>query len=289
LDKELIESFRIPKLEAKVRLSDCDPELFQSIHSKSALKKKIRKELIFLNGNPGLSGNYVVEGDLIEVYKSDSSKVNAQIHLDLDLLYEDEYLAVINKPPGILVSGNKKRTVEHALRHNLKVSNESDALEFPEAIHRLDFATSGSLLIGKTKKAVIELNRLFENRAIEKKYNAICIGEIDQEGEIKSCIEGKEAHTSYSVLESKPHPKYGSLNLLDISLHTGRRNQIRIHLLQQGNPIFGDQKYGIEGLVPKGVGLFLHSRSMSFAHPFTEEIISVEAPLPSKFEKLMNK
>ena len=286
--KSIIESIFIPGELEGTRLSDIDIELFQTVRSKSALKKNIRNGLIELNSKPGNSGDYVSAGDEICVYQNNDKKANAQINMAIEVLYEDEYLAVVNKPAGILVSGNKRKTLENALKHNLKTSNEVDALEYPEPIHRLDFATSGALLIGKTKKAVIELNQIFENRKIKKKYLAVCIGEISEKGEITSPVEGKKARSTFRILDSRRHGSFKKLNLLELDLHTGRRNQIRIHLASLGNPIYGDQKFSAADIHFKGTGFFLHSLSLDLKHPFTGKEISVKAGPPRKFERLFS-
>ena len=204
----------------------------------------------------------------------------------MDILYEDEHLAVIYKPAGILVSGNKRFTIENALAFNLTKSKEADALLRPEPIHRLDYPTSGALLIGKTVRAVMALNQKFEDRSIFKSYTAVTIGNMNEAGTIETPIDDKPSRSDYKKLISITSEKYSALNLIALNPHTGRRHQLRKHLSQLGHPIFGDHLYGVEGLILKGKGLFLHATQLQFEHPITKEEIVVIAPLPKKFLKL---
>jgi len=209
-----------------------------------------------------------------------------QLELPLEVLYEDQTLAIVYKPAGIVVSGNQFRTLENALPYNLQMSAHADALLVPEPIHRLDYPTSGVLLVGKTHQAVIALNQLFERKDIQKVYHAVTIGQMPSTGSLNEPIDDKPSYTTYQVLQSVPSPKYNCLNLVELRPQTGRKHQLRIHLANLGNPIFGDKDYGQEGLILQGKGLYLHASSLTFQHPFTKETISVHKDLPKKFRKL---
>lgn len=286
MNKQLIESHHISSLVHRKRLSDYQTEYFLTIASKSALKKAIKKDLIFLNGEIGKSYDYVDNGDIIEIYKVDSLIDNQRIDLKLEILYEDDYLAVIYKPAGIVVSGNRHWTIQNALANNLKFSSQKDALKRPEPIHRLDYPTSGALLIGKTSELVIKLNQMFKEKVIQKTYHAVAIGHIKDEGSIELEIDGKPSKTLYKVLEKVPSPKFEYLNLVELQPHTGRKHQLRIHLSEIGYPILGDLEYGKDGFILKGKGLYLHASLLSFIHPKTGEIVAVKTELPKKFKKL---
>ena len=286
---ELLESKILPSLEDKLRLSDLPAGMFHQVSSRKAFKNALKKGLVKLNDKPAYTADFVQGGELIEIFEEANQKARPKIDLTLEVLFEDEYLAVVNKPAGILVSGNKKWTLENALSSNLKKSNEEGALENPEPIHRLDYPTSGVLLIGKTRKMVILLNHLFEERKVQKIYHAVTIGKIEQKGVCKSEIENKVCKSTFQVISSIESPKYGFLNLVQLSPHTGRRHQLRIHMAEMGNPIFGDLKYGKEGLISKGAGLFLHASSLHFIHPVTGLELNIEKPLPKKFLKLFPK
>ncbi len=288
LDDELIkvESYIVPEMD-RVRLSDFfKADQFKTIHSRKAMKNAIKKGLVRINGEQGYTGDYISGGELIDIYQPKTQKIKASIDFSLDVLFEDDHLAVVNKPCGIVVSGNKQWTLENALAPNLVKSPKEDALQRPEPVHRLDYPTSGALLIAKTAQAVMRLNTLFEERQIAKTYIAVTIGLLNGSGRISTPIDKKTASTEFTILHIIPSPKYTFLNLTELKPNSGRRHQLRIHMTEMGNPIFGDLKYGQEGLMLKGKGLYLHAFSLSFIHPFTSEAMNIHAPLPKKFIKL---
>ena len=284
-----IETHKVPQLDIRIRLSDYTPVIFKSIFSKKGIKKAIKKGWVTIDGDVGYTSDYIAGGETIELFQSKTPQNKPIIDIPLEVIYEDEYLAIINKPSGVVVSGNKKYILENALPNALKKSLKSDALLRPEPIHRLDYPTSGALLIGKTTKVVILLNKMFEERKIQKKYYAITIGVQKDSGFIETHIDDKPSKSEYRIISSLDSRKYESLNLVELIPHTGRRHQLRIHLASIGNPILGDINYGKEGLIGKGNGLYLHASSLAFTHPITESMVSVVIPLPKKFQKLFPK
>jgi len=281
-----IEVHKVPQLENRTRLSDYAPGIFKTIFSKKGIKKAIKKGMVTINGDLGYTSNYITGGETITLFRSTILTNKPIITINLEVLYEDDYLAIINKPSGIVVSGNKKYTLENALPKTLKKSSQVDALLRPEPIHRLDYPTSGALLIGKTSQAVILLNKMFEARKIEKVYYAITLGKINDTGIIESLIENKECKSTYKTIYRLESRKYKSLNLVKLIPHTGRRHQLRIHLASIGNPIFGDLKYGKNNFTGKGNGLYLQASSLVFYHPLINKKVLVTIPLPKKFLKL---
>lgn len=201
------------------------------------------------------------------------------------MLFEDEHLAAIHKPAGILVSGNSFKTIANALDQNLKRSNLPDATT-PQPVHRLDYATTGVLLVGKTSSSIRALNIIFENRAVSKTYYAVTIGEMEDKGEITSEVDGKKSQSNYTLCESVPSERFGKLNLVKLEPQTGRRHQLRIHLASIGNPMLGDKEYGIENLILNGKGLYLHAYSLKFIHPFTNEEMYLKDELSQRFKKI---
>jgi len=192
----------------------------------------------------------------------------------------------VYKPAGIVVSGNRKYTLENALSYNLQKSKQKDALLRPEPVHRLDYPTSGLILIGKTSEALIKLNAMFESKTIAKTYYAVSVGYLKDSGIIEAEIENKKCKTHFIVRNRKESRKYGSLNLVELNPLTGRKHQLRIHLALEDSPILGDDKYGQRGRTGKGNGLYLHASGLRFAHPITGEHISESMELPKKFKKL---
>lgn len=195
---------------------------------------------------------------------------------------------MIHKPAGILVSGNSFKTIANALVQNIKQSNLPDATK-PQPVHRLDYATTGILLVGKTSGSIRTLNRLFEDKKIEKTYYAVTIGDMNVNGNISSEIDGKTSESRYTVLESVSSKRFGKLNLVKLKPKTGRRHQLRKHLSSIGLPILGDVVYGIDNLILSGKGLYLHAYSLNFIHPITNKQVYLKDELPIKFHKIFKK
>lgn len=196
-------------------------------------------------------------------------------------------MAVINKPAGILVSGNSFKTIDNALEQNIAKSNLADATK-PRPVHRLDYPTTGLLLIGKTSASILALNKLFENKEITKTYLAVTIGKMSIEGTTTTMVDNKKALSKYNVIKSVNSKKFAYLNLVKLRLETGRKHQLRVHLSSIGNPILGDAQYGIEGKIIKGKGLYLHAYSLDFIHPFTNDKMSFKKEPHKKFAKLFS-
>jgi 23S rRNA pseudouridine1911/1915/1917 synthase len=271
--------------EKPIRFQEYAVGIFKTIPTKSGIKKAIKKELIFIDGIIATTSKYISGGEKIELYQSEKSSNFERLKLELEVLFEDNYLGIIYKPAGIIVSGNKFVTIANALAQNLKKSNQSDAVK-PQPIHRLDYPTSGILLIGKTSAAITELGKLFEHKEIYKTYFAVSIGVMKTQGHIKSLIDDKEAFTNYEILQSVKSERFEFLNLVKLSPKTGRKHQLRKHLLTIGNPILGDKEHFLEDKILNGKGLYLHAATLEFIHPFTKEKISITKELPKKFTKI---
>lgn len=267
--------------DSKQRITDYLVGVFNPINTKSSIKKAIKKEEITINGVIAKTSDFISGGERIE-YRQETVK-KPLLELKLEVLYEDDFLAIINKPAGMEVSGNKLRTIENALRFNLKPSQQNDAILNPEPIHRLDYPTSGALLIGKTHQSIRLLNQMFEAKSIKKVYYAITMGDINKEGELNTMVDSKDANTVYIKEYQVASQRFKALNLLRLQPSTGRKHQLRIHLSEIGNPILGDKQYGKEEFILKGKGLYLHAKSLHFRHPVSNDLINVEAPLPKKF------
>lgn len=281
----VLENHTVLHQKIPIRIQEYAVGIFKTVATKSAIKKAIKKELILVNGLPTSTSRIMVGGDIITLLQSEEKETYRQLELDLDVVYEDDYLAVIQKPAGILVSGNKFKTVDNALLQNLEKSTQSDAVR-PRPVHRLDYPTTGCLLVGKTSSSIQALNELFEQKKIQKIYHAIVIGHMKSSGVINSEIDGKQSESHFQVIETVNSNRFEFLTLVELSPKTGRRHQLRIHLASLGNPILGDQEYGKEDLILKGKGLYLHASSLQFAHPFTQEHLEINSPIPLKFKKI---
>lgn len=275
----------VPKKIKPARLQEYGVGIFSTFSTKSALKKALKKQYINVNGKIATSATYITGGETIKLNIPEEKVPKKKLDFQLKVLFEDEHLALIHKPAGILVSGNKFKTIANALPQNLHPGKHPDATK-PQPVHRLDYETTGVLLVGKTSDSIRALNKMFENKEMAKTYYAVTIGKMNRDGEITSEIDGKHSHSVYSLNKSVSSKRFGQLNLVRLIPLTGRRHQLRKHLAGIGNPILGDKEYGMENLILKGKGLYLHAASLRFKHPFTNEVIHVKDELPEKFRKI---
>lgn len=229
--------------------------------------------------------------------------------LDLDIVYEDDSLLIVNKPPGLVVhpgAGNPGGTLMNGLLHH------APALEsVPRAgiIHRLDKDTSGLLLIGKTLEAHTELVRMLAMRDISRIYLAVCNGVLTGGGSIdapigrhrvdrkRMCVrdDGKPAVTHYTVLE-----RFAAHSSIRVRLETGRTHQIRVHFASRRHALVGDPVYGGRLALPAGAGdelvdvlrrfrrQALHAAELRLDHPLSHEPLRVEAALPEDMQSLLD-
>ena len=275
----------VPDISSPIRLQEYGVGIFIAALTKSALKKAIKKKFITVNNVIATSGTLINGGECISLSIPKEASPNKKLLFPLKVLFEDDHLAVIHKPAGILVSGNSFKTIANALAQNIQPSNLPDATK-PQPVHRLDYATTGVLLVGKTSSCIRALNRMFEEKKVEKTYYAVAIGEMNERGEITSEIEGKKSQSNYKLLESVSSKRFGKLNLVELKPQTGRRHQLRKHLSSINNPILGDKEYGIEKLILNGKGLYLHAYSLNFIHPFTNKQVCLKDEVPKRFKKI---
>lgn len=215
--------------------------------------------------------------------------------IPLEILYQDDDLAVVVKPCGMVVhpaAGNEDGTLVNALLHHLEHLGSIGGETRPGIVHRLDKDTSGLLLVAKNDASQLSLSRQLQERQMEKHYRALVDGAISQdEGRIEAAIarskkdrkkmavdpEGREAITEWRVLA-----RGRACTLLDVHILTGRTHQIRVHMKHIGHPVCGDPIYGS----PRGAKvprLMLHAWSLSFTHPSSGERMTFTAPLPEAF------
>ena len=282
---ELKETHIVPKLENTIRFQEYAVGIFKIIPTKSGIKKAIKRKLIFINGNLASTSKYISGNEKIELFQPKDTTTFKKLELDIEVLFEDDYLAIVFKPSGILVSGNKFVTIANGLSKNLIKSTQYDAVK-PQPVHRLDYPTSGVLLVGKTRSSINTLSKIFKNKEIKKTYFAITIGKMDAKGILNFNIDTKNATTEYEVLKSEPSKRFKYLNLVKLKPKTGRKHQLRKHLYTISNPILGDKEYYLKNSILKGKGMYLHAYSLDFRHPITEEKIIVCKELPKKFKKI---
>lgn len=285
-NKELVETHIVPKLELPIRLQEYGVGIFKTLPSKSGFKKAIKKNLVRVNNKIATTALFIKGGETIELFQnSELPSAIQKLKFPLKVVFEDDYLAVIEKPPGVLVSGNTFVTIYNALPQNLQKSTLEDAVR-ATPIHRLDYPTSGLLLVGKTSTSIRALYKLFEHKDIQKTYAAITIGKMETEGTINQVLEEKEAITQYKVEKTVVSERFEYLNLVKLTPITGRRHQLRKHLFSLGNPILGDKDYFLEHKILKGKGLYLHATTLAFTHPITHKKLHITSEFPKKFKKI---
>lgn len=283
----IIEQHTVPDNLERIRLLDYALLIFKTIPSRSGMKKVIKSGSILVDGQPGHPSSWVLEGQQITLVDLEN-RPPKPLNMNLEIIFEDEHIAVINKPSGIEVSGNKYYTIQNALVANISPSKEPDALKWPRPVHRLDMPTSGLLLVSKTASALMNLGQQFEKRGVQKTYRAIVAGNLSGSGEIDTQINGQDALTQYRFVSRCHSLKTEWLSLVDLMPYTGRTHQLRIHMANHGYPIVGDKLYG-SGPLLVGKGLFLSSVILHFTHPQSGEPIKISINQPRKFDALFDR
>lgn len=285
---------------ASARLSDFVIEKFESLVSASGARKAIKRGRIRLNGVICAdTGRRLKQGDCIELLAATAQEPQEKVKLELSIVFEDtDFIAVI-KPAGIETRGHRIRTLEHAVFHQLSpwdghtpVTNESSIpplLSAPTAVHRLDYETTGLVLLAKSERALPALSQLFQKRQITKSYQAIVQGLTPEKGELTSSVDGLQCHSHFQRLAQARSLQNQWLSHLELTPTSGRRHQLRKQLSELGHPIVGDSKYSEPGRYLKGKGLFLAATGLCFEHPFTSETLKLSAPLPRKFQSLLER
>ncbi len=279
---KIIETHIVPALEKPIRLSDYLVGIFEQLPSRKSTKKALKRKEIQYNGSVATSGVWVTEGATIQLLDLESQAPKIY-EIDLPIIYEDDYFAVVNKPAGLVTSGNQFRTLSNSLSGNVQPSPLPDAWKYPKPVHRLDSATSGLVVVSKTSKAHLALSQLFEKREIQKTYQAIVVGKTPPNGTITQLIDNQEATTHFETLKTIPSLRNGFLSLVRLSPKTGRTHQLRIHLSGMGHPIVGDTIYGEKGKTLLHKGLFLVAVGLAFEHPISRKGVTIEIEVPRKF------
>lgn len=299
---ELNSEIIVEDLEDKVRL-----DLFlaeETGWSRSQVKLQIDSDRAIVNGKPRKAGFLIKNGDKINLsFSKEILEINAEAeNIPLDIIYEDEDFAIINKPQGMVVHpapGAYNHTLVNALLYYFEnLSTGSDKIR-PGIVHRIDKDTSGLLVVAKNDKSHESLAGQIAEHSCFRHYLALLEGNLkDDSGTIDTFISrstkdrkmmavsesGKRAITHYKVLE-----RYGNYCLVEFVLETGRTHQIRVHSKHLGHPIVGDKTYGFKNQKFNLEGQLLHAYKLELTHPTSGKRLSFECEIPDYFTKILNK
>ena len=268
-------------IEDGLRIDRYCSQHISELTSLKRAKKWVKQGSILLEGELVETSRFVEKGDCLTIiYPIQTAEIWKK---KIEVLYEDDFLAVVYKPPGIPVSGNRFKTLRNALPSNLKGSSELDRLSRPEPVHRLDKKTQGLVLVAKTNHSRHLLGQIFEERRVEKEYQCLCLGALE-DGESIEEIDGKSARTTWQVLSVQKSHFTGTISHLKVQIHTGRQHQIRKHLFWIEHPILGDNLYCFAHPL-RSKGLYLFATSLRFTHPITMQVIDITLDCPEKIQR----
>lgn len=296
-------AINVDREDAGVRIDKWLSEQTDIDLTRSAVAKLIESAKVIVNGK-AVSKSYKIQADdVVDVEIPDPVESNVLPEdIPLDIVYEDRYLLVVNKPQGMVVhpaAGNYTGTLVNALlfRHKDELSGINGVIR-PGIVHRIDKNTSGLLIVAKTDKAHIGLAEQIKAHSFTREYEAICVGRFkeksgtvdapigrDKRDRKRMCVtqaNSKNAITHYEVIEEFPNHSY-----VKFRLETGRTHQIRVHCAYLGHPILGDDVYGKPYQGCKGQ--CLHARKIGFVHPISGEYLEFTSELPEYFTKLLEK
>lgn len=271
--------------------------------TRSQAKKLIEEGLVQVEGRVSKPAYKIGAGEKVVVQVPPPERLElVPEEVPFEILYQDRDLAVIVKPPGVVVhpaAGHFQGTLVHGLLKRLKDLSGIGGKLRPGIVHRLDKETSGLMVVAKNDPAHLALTRLFKSREIEKWYLALVHGvpepragfievpvgrhPVHRKKMLAGAPQGREAKTFYRVREA-----FSKTALLEVRPYTGRTHQIRVHLSFIGHPILGDPLYGgrrPQG--PKAPRTMLHAWRLKFRHPLKDEVLAFEAPLPPDFKALL--
>ncbi len=269
--------------------------------TRSNIKNLIDLGKVTVNGEAVKAGRKIFAGDQVHVFLiPDAPSALLPEDIPLDIVYQDEDMAVINKPQGMVVhpaAGNKRGTLVNALLYSLEDLSGIGGEMRPGIVHRLDKDTSGLLVVAKNNAAHAHLSEQIKTKKARRIYRALVDGNIKEDkGQVDLPIGrhrgdrkkmavvqgGRRAVTEYCVLE-----RFGAYTYIECALQTGRTHQIRVHMKQMGHPVVGDEKYGRAKNAFGHKGQFLHAYKLGLYAPSTDEYMEFTTPLPDYFEQAL--
>ena len=265
-------------------------------------RSKIGKLNVIVNGKQVKSSYIVKENDVIEIPELKEEQIKAEPEkMDLNIVYEDDDVIVVNKENGMVVHpavGNTKHTLVNGLLYHSKELSKNNGEFRPGIVHRIDAYTTGLLMVAKNDKTHDFLAKQLSEKTTHRKYIALVWGVINNDtGTIDAPIGrdindrkkmavtagGKEAITHFKVLK-----RYKDATLIELKLETGRTHQIRVHMSYIGHPVVNDPVYGKRRLIDN-TGQCLHAKELGFIHPKTKKYMEFSCELPECFINILNK
>ncbi len=248
--------------------------------SRNRARKEIKGGRLLLDGLQVETSRRVQPGQRLTLFAPpEPPPVYAR---DIEIVWADPHFAVVMKPPGLVVSGNRSMTLERALPYNLPPTEADDPLPWPRPVHRLDARTSGLVLVARSLRAQVELGRALQERRITKRYRALVSGRLEGRGVVDHPIDGRDARSRWVALGHTRSLHTGWMTAVDLWPETGRTHQLRIHCARLGHPILGDGRYGPDKIL-RSAGLFLTAVALELAHPITAEPLLITVDPPAKF------
>ena len=273
--------------------------------TRSYLQKLIKDGEVTVNGKNVKTGYQLSKGDEVSVNIPEPKELDVEPQkMDLDIVYEDEDVILINKPKGMVVHpapGHTTDTLVNGLLYHCKDNLSGiNGVARPGIVHRIDRDTTGILIVCKNDMSHNSIAAQLKEHSINRRYRALVHGNLkDDTGTVEGPIgrhpierkkmainekNGKPAVTHYTVLE-----RFGNYTLIECKLETGRTHQIRVHMTSIGHPLVGDEVYGPAKCPFKLQGQCLHAMILGFVHPRTGEYMEFSADLPEYFQNLLEK
>ncbi len=269
-------------------------------YSRTKISKLIKEQKVFVNNKPTPSNYKVKQKDIIEFALPEEEKIDITPEkMDLNIVYEDDYLAIINKQSGLVVHpavGNYSHTLVNGLMYHFSQISNKKSIR-PGIVHRLDKDTSGLMVVAKNDKVHEQLSEMIKEKKIERKYLALVWGVVKHDkGTIDAPIgrdfnnrqkytvtdiNSKESITHFKVIK-----RYKEVTLLECKLETGRTHQIRVHMEYINHPIVNDPLYGRRKII-NDFGQMLHSKSIKLIHPVTKQKLEFEIEPPKEFIQIL--
>ena len=272
--------------------------------SRSKIQRMIDSGDIKVNDKKVKSSYIVKENDKIFINEDYTEEVDIiPQNIPLDIVYEDEYLLVVNKPSGMVVhpaAGNYTNTLVNALMYHCNNLSTINGNIRPGIVHRIDADTSGLILVAKNDEVHNDLAKQISEKTVLRKYISLVQGVIledtatidapigrstkDRKKMDVTDVNSKDAITHIRILE-----RYKKATLIECTLETGRTHQIRVHLNYINHPVVNDPVYGYKHLDDADFGQMLHAKTIGFIHPITKEYLQFESEVPEKFLNILEK